>query len=101
MTFRVVNRGDVQLKVGAPFDMDRWTGHRWVKACCTMTYHAGLMPVEPGESSPPGKAPVYEREAGFTPKPGWYRIVKMVHYDNEENAPYEPLIVVKHFFMHT
>lgn len=101
VTFRLANRGEVDVWVKPNFEVHRWTGQRWQHVWGRdLAWAAVVDQVEPGESTDPQTTPTYNPKHDYELRTSWYRIVKSATYNDPEKDTSTTLTAVAHFYLH-
>lgn len=88
LTFRLVNRGEVEVITGYAFEVERWDGHAWVVVPApSVDGVAHAFPdvgwlIGPGENARAQRWPV----SGTTRATGWYRVVKSARWEGSRSG---------------
>lgn len=75
--FAMVNRGEIELLTGLPYQVDRWNGHRWVKVWPDPDLVWRLIGIR---LSPGGRTDSQHWQVEADTEPGRYRIAKSASY---------------------
>lgn len=101
VTFRIANRGEVDIWVKPYFEVHRWTGRRWEHVSGRDRLWAAVSDqVRPGESSDPQDTPDYRPKYDYELRTSWYRVVKSAIGRDPEKESSTTLTVVAHFYFH-
>lgn len=101
VTFRLANRGEVDIWTKPYYEVHRWTGQRWEHVSGRNFQWAAVShQVKPGESTDPQSTPGYNPKYDYELRTSWYRIVKSASYSDPEKDTSTTLTAVAHFYLH-
>lgn len=83
LSFRLVNRGQVEVITGQAFDVERWDGHAWVAVPAPSVAGYALAYTDEGWMVGPGGTSLTQRWpfSDTTLATGWYRVVKSARWE--------------------
>lgn len=84
--FHLVNRGDVIVRTGRPFGVERWNGQTWQPVPLSPLWPSDAMVLPPDATAYHQQWPGDNR---LPMEPGWYRVAKAASYHHPEQAPTE------------